>query len=77
MSNLPRPKALPFQFGNGFDQPLHFLTVPNGLTHPVLQNPGDTHLANLARLTLNQIQRTMQLATGAMATGLPAFAGAL
>jgi len=78
-SGLPLLQASPFQFGNFLNETVHFLVVRNGLTHSLAPGLGDANLAQLAGMTLHQIDGLVQLAVGAMAVavGLAALAGTL
>jgi hypothetical protein len=78
-SGLPLLQASPFQFGNFLNEALHFLVVRNSSTHSLAPGLGNANLAQLARMTLNQVHGLVQLAVGAMAlaVGLAALAGTL
>src|ERR1035441_9944877 len=78
-SGLPLLQSSPFQFGNFLNETLHFLVVRNGLTHSLAPDLGDANLAQLAGMTLHQVDGLVQLAVGAMAVavGLAALAGTL
>ena len=76
-SALPLLEAFPFQFGNFLDQLLHNAIVADGLPDAFLPILGNTDLAGFSLLALHEINRAMQLATGAMAGGFAALAGTL
>ena len=74
---LPLLEAFPFPFGNFLEQLLHGAIVADGLPDAFLPILGNTELAGLSVLALHQVNRVMQLATGAMAGGFAALAGTL
>jgi hypothetical protein len=67
--------AFPFEFGDFFDEALHFLVIVHRLADAVFPGFGDADLPRFAIMTLNQIQRGVQFTAGAAAVWLAASAG--
>jgi hypothetical protein len=67
--------AFPLEFGDFFDEALHFLVIVHRLADAVFPGSGDADLPRFAIMTLNQIQRGVQFAAGAAAVWLATTAG--
>ncbi len=65
-------QPLPLQFGKLVDQGLEFLKVAQRLAYPCLPGLGDEQLTELPVAALDQVERLVQLAAGAMAGRLAA-----
>jgi len=74
---LPFLEPFPFQFGDFFEEALQLPVVADGVAHPVLPSLRDANLAQLAVVTLQQIDGRMRFAVGAVAVGFAALAGAI
>ena len=66
--------ALPFHFGDFFDEALHFLVIVHRVADTVYPGFGNADLSRFAVMALNQIQRGVRFAAGATAVGLATFA---
>src|ERR1035441_3388495 len=68
------PHALPFEFGDFFDEALQFLVIVYRLPDAGFPRLGDAELSWSSIVALDQIQGGVQLAVGAVAGGLATFA---
>jgi hypothetical protein len=66
--------ALPFEFGDFFDEALQFLVIVYRLPDAGLPRLGDAELSWSSIVALDQIQGVVQLAVGAVAGGFATFA---
>jgi hypothetical protein len=66
--------AFPLEFGDLFDEALHFLEIVHRLTDTLFPEFGDAELSRFAIMALDQIQRGVQFAAGAATVGLAALA---
>src|SRR5258708_34185664 len=64
------PHALPFEFGDFFDEALQLLGIVHRLPDAGFPRLGDAELSRFTVVALNQIQRGVQCAVGAVADGL-------
>src|SRR5260370_34106659 len=68
------PHALPFEFGDFFDEALQLLVIVHRLPDAGFPRLGDAELSRFTVVALNQIQRGVQCAVGAVAGGLATLA---
>jgi hypothetical protein len=70
------PHALPFEFGDFFDEALQLLVIVNRLPDAGFPRLGDAELSRFTVVALDQIQGGVQFAVRAVAGGLAALASA-
>src|ERR1017187_2609388 len=68
------PHALPFEFRDFFDEALQLLVIVHRLPDAGCPRLGDAELSRFTVVTLDQIQRGVQLAVSAVAGGLATLA---
>src|SRR5260370_13747505 len=68
------PHALPFEFGDFFDKALQLLVIVHRLPDAGFPRLGDTELSRFSVVALDQVQRGVQFAVGAVAGGLATLA---
>src|SRR4030095_3498987 len=68
------PHALPFEFGDFFDEALQLLVIVHRLPDAGFPRLGDAELSRFSIVALDQIQRSVQFAVGAVAGGLATLA---
>jgi hypothetical protein len=65
-------EAFPFEFGDLFDESLHFVIIAHRLTDAVFPLLGDRKLAQLPLAALDQVEGSVEFAASAMAIGFAA-----
>src|SRR5437660_7556256 len=68
------PQALPFEFGDFFDEALQLLVIVHRLADAGFPRLGDAELSRFSVVALDQIQGGVQLAVSAVAGGLATLA---
>ena len=71
---FPFDETAPLQFGHFFDELLHLLVVFHGAANAFVPGFGNTDLAELSIVALNQVQRLVQFTSSATAGRFAAFA---
>src|SRR6266567_1792874 len=68
------PHALPFEFGDFFDEALQLLVIVHRLPDAGFPRLGDAELSRFSVVALDQIQGSVQFAVGAVAGGFATLA---